>query len=156
MARAETDDGARTRRTRRIIRRPARVAIDAARSIRLGLAFEKTRDLFELAANLGDHVEGRVTDRVLVIALTMYGDAADEHADENHRVVDRKNEVRVTADLGDVADQGQCGSAAALMAKPLPMAAVVPTSSSESVISRVSGPISAISAMPPALSAARP
>ncbi len=43
------------------------------------------------------------------------------------------------------------------MANPLPIAAVLfPTSSRESVISRVSGPISAISAIPPALSATGP
>jgi len=43
------------------------------------------------------------------------------------------------------------------MAKPLPMAAVVlPTASSESVILRTSGSISAISARPPALSATGP
>ena len=48
-------------------------------------------------------------------------------------------------------------SAAAPMAKPLPMAAVVlPSSSSESVILRVSSPRPPISAMPPALSATGP
>ena len=47
--------------------------------------------------------------------------------------------------------------AAAPIAKPLPMAAVVfPCSSSSSVISLVSGGIPAISAMPPALSATGP
>ena len=48
-------------------------------------------------------------------------------------------------------------SAAEPMAKPLPMAAVVlPTESSASVRSRTSGGSSAISAMPPALSATGP
>ena len=48
-------------------------------------------------------------------------------------------------------------SAAAPIAKPLPIAAVVlPTSSRPSVISRVSGPMPAISAIPPALSATGP
>ena len=48
-------------------------------------------------------------------------------------------------------------SAAAPMAKPLPIAAVVlPTSSKPSVISRVSAPMPAISAIPPALSATGP
>ena len=48
-------------------------------------------------------------------------------------------------------------SAAAPIAKPLPIAAVVlPTSSSESVILRVSSPRPAISAIPPALSATGP
>ena len=47
--------------------------------------------------------------------------------------------------------------AAAPMAKPLPMAAVVlPSSSRESVMARVSAPRPAISAMPPALSATGP
>ncbi len=47
--------------------------------------------------------------------------------------------------------------AAAPIAKPLPMAAVVlPTSSRPSVIARVSAPMPAISAMPPALSATGP
>jgi hypothetical protein len=48
-------------------------------------------------------------------------------------------------------------SEAAPMAKPLPIAAVVlPTSSSESVMRRVSLPKPAISAIPPALSATGP
>lgn len=48
-------------------------------------------------------------------------------------------------------------SPAAPMAKPFPIAAVVlPTASSPSVILRVSGPIAAISAIPPALSATGP
>ena len=47
--------------------------------------------------------------------------------------------------------------AAAPIAKPLPIAAVVfPSSSSESVIARVSLPRPLISAMPPALSATGP
>ena len=51
----------------------------------------------------------------------------------------------------------RAASAAAPIANPLPMAAVVlPTSSSESVISRVSSPSAAISAIPPALSATGP
>ena len=51
----------------------------------------------------------------------------------------------------------RAASAAAPMAKPLPMAAVVlPSSSRESVMARVSGPIPPISAMPPALSATGP
>ena len=51
----------------------------------------------------------------------------------------------------------KAAKAAALMAKPLPIAAVVlPTSSNESVISLVSLPISDISAIPPALSATGP
>ena len=113
---AETDDDRRqdSERTRKDhpAQRGAGRDVDAACGVRLGLAFEKARDLFELAANLDDHVEGRVAD-------SGHGhraddereDAADEHADENHRVVDRENEVRVTiADLGDIgADQGQCG-----------------------------------------------
>ena len=51
----------------------------------------------------------------------------------------------------------KAANAAALIAKPFPIAAVVfPTSSKESVISRVSLPISDISAIPPALSATGP
>ena len=47
--------------------------------------------------------------------------------------------------------------AAAPIAKPFPIAAVVfPNSSSESVISQTSLPIPAISAIPPALSATGP
>ena len=48
-------------------------------------------------------------------------------------------------------------SAAAPIANPLPIAAVVfPNSSKESVISLTSSPIPAISAIPPALSATGP
>ena len=53
--------------------------------------------------------------------------------------------------------RANAASAAAPIAKPFPIAAVVlPTSSSESVISRVSLPSFAISAIPPALSATGP
>ena len=53
--------------------------------------------------------------------------------------------------------RARAAKAAALIANPLPIAAVVlPTSSSESVILRVPSPSSAISAMPPALSATGP
>ena len=51
----------------------------------------------------------------------------------------------------------KAAKAAAPMAKPFPIAAVVlPSSSSESVMARVSSPNPAISAMPPALSATGP
>ena len=51
----------------------------------------------------------------------------------------------------------RAASAAAPMANPLPIAAVVlPSSSRESVMARVSSPSPAISAMPPALSATGP
>ena len=59
--------------------------------------------------------------------------------------------------LMNAAMMAKAAKAAAPMAKPLPMAAVVlPTSSRVSVMARVSLPIPAISAMPPALSAIGP
>ena len=57
----------------------------------------------------------------------------------------------------NAAMMARAARAAAPIAKPLPMAAVVlPTSSSPSVMVRVSSPMPAISAMPPALSATGP
>ena len=57
----------------------------------------------------------------------------------------------------NAAIMANAASAAAPIAKPLPIAAVVlPTSSRPSVIARVSSPMPAISAIPPALSATGP
>ena len=66
--------------------------------------FKKAWDFFELTTNFYDHVKGCITNRGHCHCTDKeWEDATNKHAAKNHRVIDRKNEIRVTiADLGNI------------------------------------------------------
>ena len=128
-----------------------RSAADVAMSTHLALsgsalAFQQPGDLAELPADLLDHVHGGIADRCHRDGRDQERhQAADEESDQHGRVADVEDELAVPICAVTVstnaAMMASAASAAAPMAKPLPMAAVVlPSSSSESVMARVSSP----------------
>ena len=146
----------------RIIRRSAaRVAMSTQRAVS-GLALPSRRPGISLNWRRTSTIMSKAASptAVMVIALTMNGKTPPMNMPTRTigSLIARTKSGLPLLTLAILAlIRASAASAAALMAKPLPIAAVeLPTSSSESVISRVLGPISAISAMPPALSATGP
>ena len=91
--------------------------VDAALGVGLGRAFEQTGDLAELPANLVDHLERRLADRIHRQRAEIERDhPADEDADEHVGVVELEPEVRVMSadgldERGDDRQRGQGGGA---------------------------------------------